>query len=82
MHTENIDICHYFLRYMLEDKCMSINYIQKEENPTYNITKNFSQAYSDKHVNRIKEVELWEHVETVRDNFKNNGVLDVVMDFD
>ena len=40
------------------------------------MTKNCSDADHAKHAKRIKKEELWENVETVRDNVKNNVVTD------
>ena len=43
---------------------------------------NFYEDDHAKHAKRIIEGELWELVETGRENVKNNGVLDGVMDCD
>ena len=42
MRTKHIDICHHFLRDMVEDKDIDIKYIQREENPAYIMTDNNS----------------------------------------
>ena len=55
MRTKHIDICHHFLREMVEDKDMDIKYIRSEENPAYIMTKNGSETYYDKHTKNIKE---------------------------
>ena len=65
---------------MLEDKDMEIKYIRSEENPTYIMTKNGSDTYYAKHVNKIRG--LWELLETGRENVNNNRILDGVMDCD
>ena len=44
--------------------------------------KNFSEAGHAKYVRWITEGELWELVETVRENAKNNSFMDGVMDFE
>ena len=46
------------------------------------MTKNFFEDDHTKHVKRIMEGELWEIVETGRDNVKNNRVVDGVTYFD
>ena len=40
IHTKHIDIRHRFLRYIVEDKNLDIQYIRSEENPAEIITKN------------------------------------------
>ena len=42
--TKHIDICHNFLRGMVEEKYIYIQYIQSEENPSGIMTKNTSEA--------------------------------------
>ena len=64
---------------MVEDKDMDIKYIGGKENPANITTKNVSEDDYVKHTKRITEGEIWEFVETGRENFKNNGVLDGVM---
>ena len=81
MRTKHIDIRHYFLRDMVEYKDMEIKYIRSKT--TEDITaNNFSKADQVKHMKKTKEGELWQLAETVRDNFKNNRVLDGFLDLD
>ena len=61
---------------------MDINYITSEENPVDIIRKNFSESELTKNAKRIKKEDIWELVETGRENVKNNGVVDGVTDFD
>ena len=82
MHTKHIDIHQHFLRETAEEKDMDINYIRREENPENIMTNNFPKADHVKHTNRITEVELWDLVGIVRGNVNDNGVMDVVTDFD
>ena len=80
--TNRIDICHHFMRYMVEEKYMEIKYIRSKENPADIMTKNFSETDYVKHTKRITEGELWDLMETGRENVKNNGVLDGSMDLE
>ena len=48
----------------------------------WSIRFNQKSIYGKKHTKRITEGELWYLVETGRENVKNNGVLDGVMDRD
>ena len=64
MRTKHIDICHHFLREMVEDKDMDIKYIRSEEKPADIMTNDFSEANYVKHMKRIMERELWELVKT------------------
>ena len=50
MRTKHIDICHHFLRDMVEDKYIDIKYIRSEENSAYFMTKNCSEVYYVKHM--------------------------------
>ena len=51
--TKHIDICHHFMRDMMEYKDIDIKYIRSEENPADIMTKNTSEAYFVKHIKRI-----------------------------
>ena len=82
MHTKHIDIRNHFMRYMVKDKDMDIIYNRIKEKPVDITTKIFFEADHAKHANRITEGEIWELVETGRENIKNNGVFDGVVDFD
>ena len=72
MRTKHIDIWHYFLRDLVEEKEMGIKYIRSEKNPADIVSKNCSEADYVKHTKRISEGELWELMETGRGNVKNN----------
>ena len=63
---------------MLEDKDIDIQYTWSEDNPVYIMKKNNSEAYFSRHTERITEGELWELVDTGRDNIKNTIVTDDV----
>ena len=53
--TKHIDICHHFLRYMVEVKDIDIQYIWSEENPADIMTKNTSEADFARHMRWITE---------------------------
>ena len=55
LHTKHIDIPHNFLRDMVEDKDLYIQYIRSEDNPEDIMTKNTLEAYFVKHTKRITE---------------------------
>ena len=57
--TKRIDICHRFLRDMVEEKDIDIQYIHSEENPYDIMTKNTSEAGFASHMIWILEGELW-----------------------
>ena len=76
IHTKHIDIHHHFLRDMLEERYIEIHYIRSEENPAYIITNNTLGADLARHMIRITEEELWELVDTGRENVKKTGVTD------
>ena len=76
MRTKHIDICNHFLRDMMEDKVIDIKYIRIEEHPAEIMTKNFLETDFLKHTKRIIEGELWEIVETRRENVKVARVMD------
>ena len=78
MRTNHIDIRHHFLRNMVEDKNMNIQYIRSKK-PANIMMKNFPEADYINHMKGITEEELWELVENRIYNVKNNGVLDGVM---
>ena len=80
--TKHIDICHHFLRYMLEEKGIDIQYIWSEENPADVMTENTSEEDFERHIKMITEEELWELVGTGRENVKKTGVMDDVITCD
>ena len=82
MRTMHIDIPRHFLRDMVEDKDIDIKDIWSEENPTVIMTKNTCEADFVKRMKRITEGELWELVETGRDNVNISRVTDKVMERD
>ena len=82
LRKKHINICHIFLRYMVEYRDINIHYIRNEDNPDYIINKNILEAYFERHMRRITEREFWELVDTGRDNFKKTGVTDDVITCD
>ena len=72
--TKHIDIRHHFLRDMVEDKDIDIQYIWSENNPAYIMTKNTPEVDFEMHVKRTTDGELWELLNTGRNNVKNNRV--------
>ena len=58
MRTKHIDICHHFLRYIVEDKYIDIKYISSEEKPVLIMKKNLSEVDFVKHMKSIIEGEL------------------------
>ena len=80
--TKHTDICHHFLRDMVEEKDIDIQYIRSEEKPADIMTKNTSEADFARHMRRITEDELWELVEPGRENVKKTGVTDDVITCD
>ena len=77
--TKHIDICHHFLRYMVKEKGIDIQYIWSEENPADVMTENTSEEDFERHIKRITEEELWELVGTGRGDVKKTGVMDDVI---
>ena len=67
---------------MVEEKDIYIQYIQSEVNPSYIVTKNTSEADLTMHAKMITEGELWELVDTGRENFRKTGVRDYVITHD
>ena len=72
--TKHFNICHTFIREMMEDKDVYIQYIRIKDNPEDIIKNTTSESDFVKHMNRITEEELWEIVDTGRDNSKNDRV--------
>ena len=64
---------------MVEDKDSDIQYIWSEDNPADIMSKNTSEADFASHMKRITEGELWEIMDTGRENFKNNRVTDDII---
>ena len=77
--TKHIDIRHHFMREMVEEKDIDIHYIRSEDNSAEIMTKNTPEAYFARHTKRITEGELWELVDTGRENIKKTGVTDDVI---
>ena len=51
--TKHIDICHNFLRDMVEEKYIDIEYIRSENNPYDIMSKKTSEANFARHMIRI-----------------------------
>ena len=81
MSTKHIDICHHFMRDIVEDQDIDIKYIRIEENPVDIMMKNNSEADFVKHTKRITEGKLWNIMETGRENVKNTRVTDDVIKY-
>ena len=67
---------------MVEEKDIDIQYIWSEENPADIMPNNTSEAYFARHMRRITEGELWELVDTGRENVKKNGLTDDIINLD
>ena len=63
---------------MVEEKDINIQYIWSEEKLAEITTKNSSEEYFARNMRRITEGELWEIVDTGRENIKKTGVTDYV----
>ena len=77
--TKPINIHNCFLRDMAEEKDIDIQYIRSEVNPAEIMTENTLEADFARRMRRITEGELWELVDTGRENFKKTGVMDDVI---
>ena len=64
---------------MVEEKDIDIQYILSEGNPADIMTKNTLKADFARHMINITEGELWELVDTVRENVKKTGITDDVI---
>ena len=64
---------------MVEDKYIDIWCIRSEDNPAEIMTKNTPEADLEIHLKRITEGELWELVDTGRDDVNNTIVMDDVI---
>ena len=73
---KHIGIRNHFLSDMVEDKGIGIQYIWSEDKPVDIMTKNNLEEYFARHMKRITEGELWEIVDTGRENVKNTRVMD------
>ena len=82
IHTKNIYIIYHFLRDMVEEKDIDIQYIRSEDNPVDIMTKNTLEADFPRHMRRITEGELWELVDTGRGDIKKTGFTYGVITFD
>ena len=79
IRKKHIDIRHHFLRDMVEEKDIYIQYIRSKYNPAEIMTKNISEADFSRHMKKIKKGELWELVDTGRQYVKKTGVTDEVI---
>ena len=52
--TKHIDVCHNFLRDMVKEKDIDIQYIWSEDNPADIMTKNTSEANFARHMKRVQ----------------------------
>ena len=75
IRTNHVGIRHHFLRDVVEENDIDIQYIRSEYNPADIITNNTSEAYFSRHTKTITNRELWELMETGRDNVNNIGVM-------
>ena len=66
----------------MEDKDIRIQFIQIEDNLADIMTKNTPETHFARHTKRIIEGELWELVDTGRENFRNARVTDDVISRD
>ena len=82
IRTKHIDICHHFLRNMAEENDFYIQNIWSEENPADIMTKNTSEEDFATHMRKIAEGELWELVDTGKENVNKIGVTDDVITHD
>ena len=55
IHTKHIDIHHHFLREMVEEKDIDIQYIWSEDNSADVMTENTLEADFASHIRRITE---------------------------
>ena len=62
----HIDIRHRFLRDMVKEKDIDIQYIWSEDNPSDIMTKNTSETDFARRMRRIAEGELWKLVDNLR----------------
>ena len=79
IRTKPINIHNHFLQEMAEEKDIDIQYIRSEVNPAEIMTENTSEADFARHMRRITEGELWELVDTGRENTNKTGVMDGVI---
>ena len=82
MNTKHIDIGHTFLRDMVEDKDIDIHYIWSEDNLAEITTKNTSKSDCMNHMKRMTEGELWELMDTRRQNVNHTRVADNAINHD
>ena len=82
IRTNHIDINHHFLRNIVEDKDIDIQYIRNKENSAEIMTKNTPEEDFARHMKRITEGELWNIVDNGRENCKNTRVMDDVISHD
>ena len=55
MHTKYIDICHHFLRDVVEERDMAIKYIRSKKKPSGIMTNNGFEADHATHMKIITE---------------------------
>ena len=70
------------MRDMVEEKDIGIQYIWSEDIPVDITTKNTPGADFARHMKRTTEGELWEIVDTGRENVKKTRVMDDVITHD
>ena len=63
-------------------KGIDIQSIRSEENPDDIMTKNTSEVDFARHMRRISEGEIWELMDTGRENVKKKGVTDDIITYD
>ena len=76
---KNIDIRHHFLRDMVEDKNIYIQYIWSEDNPMDIMKKNTSEEDFARHIKIITAGGIWELVHTGMENVKNTRVMNDII---
>ena len=64
---------------MVEGNDIYIHYIRSEENPADIMNKNILKSDFARHTRRITEGEIWELMDTGRENVKKTGVTDDVI---
>ena len=72
--TKHIDICHHFMWDIVEDKYIDINYIPSEDKHEYIRKNNTQEADLARKMKSITEGEIWELMDTGRENEKNTCV--------
>lgn len=52
-NTKHVDICYHFVRELIEDKVLQVNFIRSEENESDIMTKNTTRELFEKHQNKL-----------------------------